>query len=153
MQSRRLGQKYEFITGNHVNKVTPTLDCIPRFIDDLYEQTTQETLAECYSESMEDLWIGTDAHINNEKVITMNVIKQQLASTLLGAQRMILQNYPTAREAAVYKKCPSCGAVYTKPTWCNYVGRCGGRGVPKDASHNGSMALQFKYDYDAKNKE
>ena len=75
------------IGGSYVERVGPSMDCFMRFIDDLFEKTVQETLAKCYDEKIEDIWISTDEHSNNERVNTMNVVKQQLAPTLVAARR------------------------------------------------------------------
>jgi hypothetical protein len=130
--------------GNAEDLTVPTLDCISRFIDDLYEQKVHDTLAKCYDQEIEDLWLDDDADKINQKVNTMNVIKMKLARDLCHARKKLARLYPTHGYAAVYKACVRCGQVFTKPTGCDGVGTCGNGGVNYGS---GRMVVKMEYDY------
>lgn len=142
-------QYTEQVGGFHVDHVAPTLDCLLKFIDDIYEETTHHALAEIFKTSVDELWTDTNEDILIEKVNIMNAIKKHLSQPVMESRKYVINKFPSHGESAVYKKCPYCGAVYMKPTGCNYLGKCGLKaGVNKGAFHSGNMNLSMHYFYD-----
>lgn len=133
------------VHGNFVDMLGPTMDCVIRFMDDLYDTQTQETLAKIYEvEDPLDVWSETNPFILNERANTMNAIKAELAPTLLNLRKKIQRSYPTSGASAVYRKCKNCQAIYLKPTGCNYIGACGAYRAA-DAGHQGAMDTVLQY--------
>lgn len=127
-------------SGGHVDKIGPSMDCIMRFLDDLYERKSLEALAILEKVPVEDLWIGTDSDINERRVEKWNAIKSKMGDAYEGNKRLLSNAFPTRPIDAIYKRCNHCGVVYVKPTGCDFGTRCGN-------TAGGPDSMPFTYDY------
>merc|ERR1719412_414835 len=116
------------------------MDCILRFLDDLYERKTQEALAQLENVKVEDLWTDTNEDLNIKRVEKWNAIKAKMGEGYERNKQLVSQAFPTRPIDAIYKKCNHCGVVYVKPTGCDFGTVCGN-------SQGGADSLPFTYDY------
>jgi len=127
-------------SSSYVDKIGPSMDCVMRFLDDLYERKSLEALAILEKVPVDDLWTGTDSDINERRVEKWNAIKSKMGEAYEGNKRLLSQAFPTRPIDAIYKKCNHCGVVYVKPTGCDFGTTCGN-------SKGGADSLPFTYDY------
>jgi len=132
------------LSGSSVflEKVGPSLDCVIRFMDDIYERKTLEALAVLERVPVDDLWINTEEAINLRRVEKWNAIKSHFGEAYEINKRILAQAFPTRQIDAIYKRCPHCKCVYVKPVGCDFGTRCG-------KSAGGSDTLPFTYSYEA----
>merc|ERR1719414_885250 len=127
-------------SSGSVDKMGPTVDCILRFLDDLYERKTLEALALLEDVSVDDLWVGTDEDDNLRKVEKWNAIKSKMGDGYERNKHLVNQTFPTRPIDAIYKRCNHCGIVYVKPTGCDFGTTCGN-------SIGGADSLPYTYEY------
>jgi len=127
-------------TSGHVDKIGPSMDCIMRFLDDLYERKSLEALAILEKVPVDDLWIGTDSDINERRVEKWNAIKSKMGEAYEGNKRLLSLAFPTRPIDAIYKRCNHCGVVYVKPVGCDFGTHCGN-------TVGGADSLPFTYEY------
>lgn len=125
---------------SHIDKIGPSMDCILRFLDDLYERTTLEAVAVLEGVPVDDLWTDTDADINVRRVEKWNAVKAKFGEGYERNKILINNQFPTQPIDAIYKKCNHCGVVYVKPTGCDFGTFCG-------KSRGGKDALPYTYEY------
>eukprot|EP00971_Amphidinium_carterae_P063616 1259022-Amphidinium_carterae.1 len=61
-----------------VDTVGPTMDCVLRFLDDLFERMSLEALAQLEAVTIDELWSGTDADLGQKRVEKWNAIKSKM---------------------------------------------------------------------------
>lgn len=129
-----------------LEKLGPSLDAVLRFLDDVYERTTLEALADLESKPgavvrVDDLWTGTDEAVNVRLVEKWNAIKSHFGEAYENNKRILAQAVPTRPVDAIYKRCNHCPCVYVKPVGCDFGTHCG-------KTVGGSDMLPFTYEYD-----
>lgn len=127
-------------SSSYVDKIGPSMDCILRFLDDLYERTTLEAVAVLERVQVDELWIGTDEDINVKRVEKWNAVKAKFGEGYERSKQLINNAFPTQPIDAIYKKCNHCGIVYVKPTGCDFGTTCG-------ESKGGKDSLPYTYEY------
>mmetsp|Transcript_324 Transcript_324/g.1123 ORF Transcript_324/g.1123 Transcript_324/m.1123 type:complete len:404 (+) Transcript_324:694-1905(+) len=123
-----------------VDTVGPTMDCVLRFLDDLFERMSLEALAQLEAVTIDELWSGTDADLGQKRVEKWNAIKSKMGESYERAKHLVSQAVPTRPIDAIYKKCNHCGIVYVKPIGCDFGTSCG-------ASIGGQDVLPWTYEY------
>ena len=133
-------------SSGYVEKFGASLDCLIRFLDDLYDCTTLAALAEMYECEVDDLWASTDEAVNHGRVERWNAIKMDFATDYQDMKKMIQMAFPDEAGAAVYKRCPHCREVYVKPMGCDFGTTCGN-------SVGGADTVPYVYSYNAQTSE
>ena len=128
-------------SSGFMEKLGPTLDCLIRFLDDLFEHTTREALADLYGCKVDELWETTDEAENHAKVERWNAIKADFMQLYQDKKKRIQDLFPDQPGAGVYKKCPHCGEVYVKPFGCDFSTRCG------NSAGAAADIMPFTYEY------
>lgn len=128
-------------SSGYVERLGPTVDCVMRFLDDLYENKTLEALSALEGVPVEALWIETDEDVNVRRVERWNVCKAKFGDSYETMKRSLRQAFPTSNNTAIYKKCGNCGCVYVKPIGCDFGTHCG-------QSAGGRDIIPFTYEYD-----
>jgi len=123
------------------DKLGPSMDCILRFVDDLWERKTLEALASLYDMEIDDLWLGDDDE-NEKRVLKWNAVRSYMGEEYEKVREDILEIFPLKDTTALYKKCGYCQAVYVKPVGCDGPTICGlmPKGIKDD--------LQWTYEYE-----
>lgn len=130
----------------YVEKLGASLDCLIRFLDDLYDCTTLDALAEMCKCEVDDLWASTDEAVNHGRVERWNAIKMEFAPEYQNMKKQIQRAFPDEAGAGVYKRCPYCKEVYVKPLGCDFGTTCG-------KSRGGADTIPFTYTYNRKTFE
>lgn len=132
-------------SSRYVEKLGASLDCLIRFVDDLFDCTTWEALAELCNCDLEDLWLGEEA-LWHSRVERWNAIKMYFAQEYQAMKKQIQKAFPDEAGAAVYKMCPYCKEVYVKPLGCDFGTHCG-------ESVGGADTVPFTYSYNPETGE
>merc|ERR1712110_1216170 len=127
-------------SSSHVDKIGPSMDCIIRFLDDLYERKTLEAVSVLEGVPVDDLWAGTNEDINLRRVEKWNAVKSKMGEGYERNKQLLNQAFPTRPIDAIYKRCNHCQVVYVKPTGCDFGTICGN-------SVGGADSLPFTYEY------
>lgn len=129
-------------SSNYVEKLGASLDCLIRFLDDLYDCTTLDALADMYNCEVDDLWASTDEAVNHGRVERWNAIKMHFAPEYQNMKKQIQRAFPDEAGAGVYKRCPYCMEVYVKPLGCDFGTTCGN-------SVGGADTVPYTYFYNS----
>ena len=127
-------------SSSYVEKLGASLDCLIRFLDDLYDCTTLDALAEMCNCEVDDLWASTDEAVNHGRVEKWNAIKMDFAVDYQDMKKQIQRAFPDEAGAGVYKRCPYCREVYVKPLGCDFGTSCGN-------SVGGADTVPYTYSY------
>lgn len=127
-------------SSSYVDKIGPTMDCVLRFLDDLYERKTLQALSTLERVPIDQLWIGTDMDVNVKRVERWNACKAKFGEPYQRTKVLLQDYFPTRPIDAVYKKCNHCGCVFVKPVGCDFGTTCG-------KSIGGADTIPFAYDY------
>jgi len=128
-------------SSGYSEKLGPSMDCILRFVDDLWERKTLEALASILNLEINGLWLGDEAE-NEKQVELWNAVRSFMGEEYEKVKESINVIFPLKQTTALYKKCAYCSAVYVKPVGCDGVTRCGKMpaGIKDD--------LQYRYEYE-----
>merc|ERR1719253_674235 len=78
----------------YVDKVGASMDCIIRFLDDLYERKTLEAVSLLESVPIDDLWADTNEDINVRRVEKWNACKARMGEAYERNKNLVQMSFP-----------------------------------------------------------